>query len=148
MKNRKKGFTIVELVIVIAVIGILSAILIPTFAGLTKSAQEKALQLSLRDAYVAYSADYADQEGYVAEENVYLVAEGETLSASSKVYELNEKGVWVEANVSNSSGEGYVNPAPEAAQEGLRRVQVKNQSNELVDAPAYNGYVLYVVRAA
>ena len=34
MKNKKKGFTIVELVIVIAVIGILSAVLIPTFGGL------------------------------------------------------------------------------------------------------------------
>ena len=148
MKNRKKGFTIVELVIVIAVIGILSAILIPTFAGLTRNAQEKALQLSLRDAYGAYSADYADQEGYVAEKDVYLLAEGETLSSSSKVYQLNDKGVWVEANVSNSTGDGYANPAPAANASGLRRVQVKNSSNELVDAPAYNGYVLYVVRAA
>lgn len=31
MKKNKKGFTIVELVIVIAVIGILAAVLIPTF---------------------------------------------------------------------------------------------------------------------
>ena len=30
MKKNKKGFTIVELVIVIAVIGILAAVLIPT----------------------------------------------------------------------------------------------------------------------
>ena len=38
MKNRKKGFTIVELVIVIAVIGILSAVLIPVFSGLIAKA--------------------------------------------------------------------------------------------------------------
>ena len=37
-KKQKKGFTIVELVIVIAVIAILSAVLIPTFAGLIKKA--------------------------------------------------------------------------------------------------------------
>ena len=37
MKNsNKKGFTIVELVIVIAVIAILAAVLIPTFSGLVK----------------------------------------------------------------------------------------------------------------
>ena len=39
MKNKKKGFTIVELVIVIAVIGILAAVLIPTFSGLINKAQ-------------------------------------------------------------------------------------------------------------
>lgn len=38
--NNKKGFTIVELVIVIAVIGILAAVLIPTFSGVVESANE------------------------------------------------------------------------------------------------------------
>ena len=42
--NKKRGFTIVELVIVVAVIGILSAILIPTFSGLSNTAKENALQ--------------------------------------------------------------------------------------------------------
>ena len=44
-KNNRKGFTIVELVIVIAVIAILAGVLIPTFAGVTNKAKEsKALQ--------------------------------------------------------------------------------------------------------
>lgn len=42
MKNNKKGFTIVELVIVIAVIAILAAVLIPTFSSVTQSAKESA----------------------------------------------------------------------------------------------------------
>ena len=41
MKNRK-GFTIVELVIVIAVIAILAAVLIPTFSGVIQRANESA----------------------------------------------------------------------------------------------------------
>ena len=61
--NKKKGFTIVELVIVIAVIGILSAILIPTFVGVTKAANEAALKSNLANAYSMYMADAAD--GYV-----------------------------------------------------------------------------------
>ncbi|MDY5678144.1 MAG: prepilin-type N-terminal cleavage/methylation domain-containing protein, partial [Eubacteriales bacterium] len=38
-KNNKKGFTIVELVIVIAVIAILAAVLIPTFSSVIKKAK-------------------------------------------------------------------------------------------------------------
>ena len=39
-KSNKKGFTVVELVIVIAIIAILAAVLIPTFAGLIQKANE------------------------------------------------------------------------------------------------------------
>ena len=42
MKLNKKGFTIVELVIVIAVIAILAAVLIPTFTTVTAKAKESA----------------------------------------------------------------------------------------------------------
>ncbi len=42
MKNNKKGFTIVELVIVIAVIAILAAVLIPTFSTVIANARETA----------------------------------------------------------------------------------------------------------
>lgn len=42
MKNKKKGFTMVELVVVIAVIGILAAVLIPTFSNITEKANKSA----------------------------------------------------------------------------------------------------------
>lgn len=58
MKTKKKGFTIVELVIVIAVIGILSAVLIPTFSGLIDKANETALQEGIRNAYTEYASNY------------------------------------------------------------------------------------------
>ncbi len=40
MKRNKKGFTIIELVVVIAVIAILAAVLIPTFSNIIKKANE------------------------------------------------------------------------------------------------------------
>lgn len=40
--NNKKGFTVVELVIVIAIIAVLAAVLIPTFASIIKKAEESA----------------------------------------------------------------------------------------------------------
>ena len=39
-RNTKKGFTIVELIIVIAVIAVLAAVLIPTFSNLIQKANE------------------------------------------------------------------------------------------------------------
>ena len=52
-RNNKKGFTIVELVIVIAVIAILSAVLIPTFGGVTESARKNAALQEAKNAYTA-----------------------------------------------------------------------------------------------
>ena len=56
-RNNKKGFTIVELVIVIAVIAILSAVLIPTFGNVITQANKSAVEQAARNAYtelVAY----------------------------------------------------------------------------------------------
>ena len=58
----KKGFTIVELVIVIGVIGILAGILIPTFVNVTQKADEAALKSNLANAYSAYVADAGSGE--------------------------------------------------------------------------------------
>lgn len=65
MKRTKKGFTIVELVIVIGVIAILSAILIPTFVNLTSKAEDARASQEVADAYSAYIVDVAD--GYYGE---------------------------------------------------------------------------------
>jgi len=56
-KMNKKGFTIVELVIVIAVIAILAAVLIPTFSGVVAKANKSA---TLQEARNNYTAAYAD----------------------------------------------------------------------------------------
>ena len=56
-KMNKKGFTIVELVIVIAVIAILAAVMIPTFSTIIdKANQSKALQ----EVKAAYSEQLAE----------------------------------------------------------------------------------------
>ena len=55
-RNNKKGFTIVELVIVIAVIAILAGVLIPTFSGIISKAQESA---ALQKATASYKEAYA-----------------------------------------------------------------------------------------
>lgn len=85
MENlKRKGFTIVELVIVIAVIAVLAAVLIPTFVSLTKKAnlsvdQQAVRQMntmisieasdkkmdSLNDVYSAFAANGYNVESYI-----------------------------------------------------------------------------------
>lgn len=61
MKNTKKrGFTIVELVIVIAVIAILASVLIPTFSGVVAKAKKSAALQDARNAWTAYLVDHYD----------------------------------------------------------------------------------------
>ena len=55
-KSNKKGFTIVELVIVIAVIAILAAVLIPTFSGLVKKANLSSDKQAVREMNIALKA--------------------------------------------------------------------------------------------
>ena len=59
-KMNRKGFTIVELVIVIAVIAILAGVLIPTFSGITTRAQESARIQETRNAMMEYLAEQDD----------------------------------------------------------------------------------------
>lgn len=57
MKKNKKGFTIVELVIVIAVIAILAAVLIPTFASLVEKAKRTADLQECKNSYTQMLTD-------------------------------------------------------------------------------------------
>ena len=60
-KLNKKGFTIVELVIVIAVIAILASVLFPTFTGIVRKAQESAaIQVGATLYKEALALDLAD----------------------------------------------------------------------------------------
>ena len=54
MKRTKHGFTLVELIIVIAVIGVLAAILIPTFANVIDKANAKSALSDARNTVTQY----------------------------------------------------------------------------------------------
>ena len=62
MKNsNKKGFTLVELVVVIAIIGVLAAILVPSMMGYVKKSRLKTANGNAKTAYNAI-AEYLAEE--------------------------------------------------------------------------------------
>lgn len=76
VNKTKKGFTIVELVIVIAVIAILAAVLIPTFSNLINKANESADTMLVKNLNTALSVDAEKHTTMSAALNAALVNGG------------------------------------------------------------------------
>lgn len=79
MKNSKKGFTLVEIMIVVVIIGLLAAMAIPAFQKVRASSQDKAVTNNLRQLSAA-----ADQ--YFLEQGVSSVSSSLLVGTNSSQY--------------------------------------------------------------
>ena len=64
--REEKGFTLIELMVVVLIIAILIAIAIPTFLGARKRAQDKQAQSNLRNGLTTEKTYYVDNQAYTA----------------------------------------------------------------------------------
>lgn len=103
-KLNKKGFTLVELVIVIAVIAILAAVLIPTFSNVINKANESAAMQKATAAYTNWlakevsathkAAGFVGDFNMTAKNGTASLADSVAVSSDGMIFERNADGKW------------------------------------------------------
>ena len=95
-KNNRKGFTIVELVIVIAVIAILATVLVPTFGDMIEKSKQTAIIEEAKNLYTDYMIkhdsddDFTDDVVIEIDGKYYAVKDGALILNGEKAQEYKD----------------------------------------------------------
>src|SRR5207245_8682465 len=108
----ERGFTLIELMVVVLIIAILIAIAIPTFLGARQRAQDRAAQSDVRNALTAEKVDYTDNQAYTTtvatltgiEPSLTFTASGNMSSANSTDVYVATSGTAVYLGKKSKSG--------------------------------------------
>lgn len=147
----KKGFTLIELMIVVAIIGILAAIAIPQFANLVAKSQEGATKGNLGTVRSALSIYYGDTEGWYPVDPTQFTS----LTSNGKYLQNvpnatlpktnNNSGHGTSNGITNTSGQDvggwyYNNAGPLAASAATWGVVVVSCSHSDLKGSIWSGY--------
>jgi type IV pilus assembly protein PilA len=123
--NNKKGFTIIEIMVVIAIIGILAAVLVPQFAGVKDKAKASGVLTNARvvEAYVTSII-----EDYSASEASSLADQINSYFSSNKLDNPYEKNTTsnVLASVAADADSEYITAPGEGDAAGIIYAVVNN----------------------
>jgi prepilin-type N-terminal cleavage/methylation domain-containing protein len=140
--QRRKGFTLVELVVVIAIIGVMMGFVLPSIGGVLERSRRSAAQNCVKkiaDAYLMYRGDKGSfdgvanigefalllaREGFLNDPNCYVFASDSLAQSTNKVKKstivhgdgIQETGCWTNAKNSDSFSVNIVIDLPDSCQ--------------------------------
>jgi len=95
MKRLQRGFTLIELMIVVAIIGILAAIAIPNFTRFQSKAKQSEAKTNLKSLYTAAKARFAEKDDFgTATSNTVFGAIGWGSEANNKYQYVYGSATW------------------------------------------------------
>lgn len=112
MKSKQQGFTLIELVIVLVILGILAAVAAPQFGRITGTADRSAAQALGSSIASATAANYAESRLNAAGGNVEDISSCEDMTALSRLlgesddYLSNQFGGLVNSSVTGRATSG------------------------------------------
>ena len=140
MRKNKKGFTLVELVIVIAVIAILAAVLLPTFATVIEnakisSATQKA-QNALKDFFTRVATiSTTDQVDVIGDLEDYILVVENGEGAVDYGFIVNKDG----SLSFYGKGSHTANPATKTGDYDLTTIEEAGTLTKLIDSTDFGG---------